>query len=316
LRILEANEATSIQYGYGLDELKSMPIKKLIHPDMEERLNAVARSSRHSSKFRTSYLTRHIDREGRVMHMEVAFHPIDYFGSRASMAIVKNITDQVELERRLEKERELKQQEVTLAAVTAQEQERLHIGRELHDNINQILATVRLYIEYALSNPAMHDQLLKSAKELVMSAVNEIRDLSKSLLPPTVGEKGLAAALDDLFNSIRKINKYSFHTNWNMDEDRLPENLKLTIFRIIQEQLNNIFKHARAKKIDASITMNNDRLVLKMRDDGRGFDPAVNGKGVGLKNIRSRAELHKGSMNLKTTEGKGTELTVSFNLQL
>ncbi|RYG50649.1 MAG: hypothetical protein EOO01_10230, partial [Chitinophagaceae bacterium] len=119
-----------------------------------------------------------------------------------------------------------------------------------------------------------------------------------------------------LFNSIRKINKYSFNTTWKMDEDRLPENLKLTIFRIVQEQLNNIFKHARAKKIDASITMDNDRLVLKMRDDGRGFDPAVNGKGVGLKNIRSRAELHKGAMNLKTTEGKGTELTVSFNLQL
>ncbi|RYG51879.1 MAG: PAS domain S-box protein, partial [Chitinophagaceae bacterium] len=147
LTILEANEAASVQYGYGADELKRMTLRDLIHPDMEERMNAVARSSIGNSKFRTSYLTRHIDKEGRVMHMEVAFHPIDYFGNRASMAIVKNITDQVELERRLEKERQLKQQEITLAAVTAQEQERLHIGRELHDNINQILATVRLYIE-------------------------------------------------------------------------------------------------------------------------------------------------------------------------
>ena len=313
-RILEANDAASIQYGYDGEELKQMKINQLIHPDMEERLKAVARSSRANSKFRTSYLTKHLDKEGKLMHMEVAFHPIDYFGSQASMAIVKNITEQVELERRLAREREQKQQEITLAAITAQEQERLHIGRELHDNINQILATVRLYIEYALSHPAMHDQLLKSAKELVLSAVNEIRNLSKSLLPPSVGEKGLAATLDDLFNSIRKINKYTFNTEWDMDEDKLPENLKLTVFRIIQEQLNNIFKHARAKKIDASITMNDGELVVKVSDDGRGFDPAVNGKGVGLKNIRSRAELHQGNMSLKTVEGKGTELTVSFIL--
>lgn len=315
LKILEANDAASIQYGYEGDELREMNITQLIHPDMEERLNAVARSSRANRKFRTSYLTKHIDKEGKLMHMEVAFHPIDYFGSPASMAIVKNITEQVELERRLAKEREQRQQEITVAAITAQEQERLHIGRELHDNINQILATVRLYIEYALSNPAMHDQLLKSAKELVLSAVNEIRNLSKSVLPPTVGEKGLAASLDDLFDSIRKINKYSFHTEWNMEEEKLPENLKLTVFRIIQEQLNNIFKHARAKKIDAGINMSDDELVVFIRDDGRGFDPSANGKGVGLKNIRSRAELHNGNMNLKTVEGKGTELTVSFALK-
>ncbi len=314
LAILEANEATSIQYGYGLEELKKMSIPQLIHSDMEERMKAVARSSIGNSNFRTSYLTRHVDKEGRVMHMEVSFHSIDYFGSRATMAIVKNITEQVELEKRLSRERELKQQEITQAVVTAQEHERLHIGRELHDNINQILATVRLYIEYALSNSAMHDQLLKSAKELVLSAVNEIRNLSKSLLPPTVGEKGLAASLDDLFNSIRKINKYSFNTKWDMDEDILPENLKLTVFRIMQEQLTNIFKHARASKINASITMTNGQLVVKMSDDGRGFDPAVNGKGVGLKNIRSRAELHNGEMRLKTVEGQGTELTVSFKL--
>lgn len=315
LRILEANEAASIQYGYEIEELKKMTLKSLIHPDMEERMNAVARSSATNSNFRTSYLTKHLDKEGRIMHMEVAFHPIDYFGTRSSMAIIKNITEQVGLERRLSKERELRQQEITQAAVTAQEQERLHIGRELHDNINQILATVRLYIEYALSNQAMHDQLLKSAKELVLSAVNEIRNLSKSLLPPSVGEKGLAASLDDLFNSIRKINKYSFNTNWAMEEERLPENLKLTIFRIVQEQLNNILKHARASKIDATITMNNGQLILRMRDDGRGFDPAINAKGVGLKNIRSRAELHKGQMKLKTVEGRGTELMVTFHLE-
>src|SRR5690606_26424162 len=209
------NEAAVLQYGYSKHAMIDMPIQKIIHPSMHERLAAVVKSIRSSSAFRTSYQSKHVDKEGRLLHVEVSFHPIEIFNKRASMAIIKNITDQVELEARLSRERLMKQKEVTQATIIAQEQERLHIGRELHDNINQILATVRLYIEYALGNQEMHDQLLKNAKELVMSAVNEIRNLSKSLLPPSMGEKGLAASLNDLIESIRKINKYRFHSEWD-----------------------------------------------------------------------------------------------------
>lgn len=313
-RILEVNMAAVIQYGYETSTLTGMNLKELLHPESRKSLETIAKNSLENTLFYTTYQSRHIDKEGNIMYMEVTFHPVEYFEKKASMAIIKNISEQIELENRLEKERVLKQQEVTQAAITAQEQERLHIGLELHDNINQILATVRLYIEYALSNSAKTTSLLESAKNLLYSAVNEVRNISKSLLPPSVGEKGLVASIDDLFDSVRRLNLVEIRTNWEMDERLLTAGLKLTVFRIIQEQLNNIIKHAQAKHIFVELVIVDKKLKLLMEDDGVGFIPEDTSRGVGLRNIRSRVELHNGAVQIQSKPGNGTRLIATFSL--
>lgn len=313
-KVLEVNMATVIQYGYDVDTLAKMSFKDLVHPESQKSLVTIAKNSQNNALSYTTYQTRHVDKDGNIMYMEVAFHPIDYYERKVSMAIIKNISEQVELEKRLEQERVLKQQEVTNAAITAQEQERLHIGLELHDNINQILATIRLYIEYALANQEKSIPLLESAKDLLYSAVNEVRNISKSLLPPSVGEKGLVASLDDLFDSFKKLNLYSIRTNWEMNENKLSEKLKLTIFRIIQEQMNNVFKHAMAKNIFVELIGKDSKLTLLVEDDGIGFNTNESSSGVGLRNIRSRAELQGGTVQIQSVIGKGTRLVVTFLL--
>lgn len=226
-----------------------------------------------------------------------------------------DITERRATEKLIEEQRRIRQDEITQAVITAQEHEREELGKELHDNINQILATAKLYIEYALSNNDKSADLMKNAKSLVESAVAEIRKLSKSLMPPSLGEVGLIMALKELIDSVAPVNKFRIITEWkDLREELLSEDLKLTVFRIVQEQLTNISRHAEASKVKITLKTKAGKLSVTIKDNGRGFDLKKKPNGVGLKNIYSRAQLHNGKAEVSTSKGKGCELFVSFKL--
>jgi two-component system, NarL family, sensor histidine kinase UhpB len=226
-----------------------------------------------------------------------------------------DISDRKELEKKLAHERRKRQNEITNAVITAQEQEREQLGRELHDNINQILTTSKLYIEYSFTNEAMSKELLVSAKGFVESAVAEIRNLTKSLMPPTLGELGLTMALKELVETLRPVNTFNIFTEWEgIDEGPLVEELKLTIFRIIQEQINNITKHANAQDVWICMKQEKDSFELSIVDNGKGFDIKQKPNGVGIKNIFSRAQLYGGAVSIESEIEKGCKLTVLFKL--
>ncbi|MEJ7609645.1 MAG: PAS domain-containing protein [Ferruginibacter sp.] len=227
----------------------------------------------------------------------------------------QDITEKKAAEERLGAERHIRQNEITNAVITALDQEKESLGKELHDNINQILATTKLYIEYALTNDSMRAELLTTAKGLVESAVGEIRNLSKSLLPPSLGEVGLVMALNELVESVKPVNSFQIKTDWgSINEKKLSEQLKLTVFRIIQEQLTNISKHAHAKKVTISLKTTKAGLSVMIKDDGKGFDTNEKITGVGLKNILSRAQLHNGKAVISAEKGKGCRLSILFKI--
>jgi signal transduction histidine kinase len=221
-----------------------------------------------------------------------------------------------QLEKTLSEEKTKKHHEITDAVLTAQEQERFFLGQELHDNINQILATSKLYLDVAIADDAIRKDILISSKDYVVLAMEEIRKLSQSLLPPSLGEISLSDALNNLIQNIQPVHKYHFITEWeNLDESVLSEKLSLTIFRIVQEQLNNIFKHAQAKTIIIGLKQEAMILQLKIKDDGIGFDTTQKKNGVGLKSITSRALFFNGNVIINSEPGKGCEMIVSFNMQ-
>ncbi len=256
-----------------------------------------------------------IDRKGKLKYLQAELLierndkgiPVKLIGFK------QDITEKIMLENDLADERLSKQQEVTEAGITAQEQERSFLGEELHDNINPILATVKLYIDCAISDDDRRVKLIRDAKEFVSTAMNEIRSLSKSVLPPSLGEVGLVNSLNDLVENIMNVNNIAFDTKWeSIDENRLSEKLKLTVYRIVQEQLNNILKHSGATKVKIELRQNNHILKLSVKDDGKGFDTTTKRPGVGIQNIISRAGLFNGKVHINSQVGMGCELLVNF----
>ena len=313
--VIEVNDAALTEYGYSRNDFKRLSLLDIVVPEQIVKFTRMAQQIAADKHFLSTGIWHHRAVNGIIKYMDITFQAIDYYGKNACLAIATNISEKLELEKKLAEERLRTQQEITEAVIIAQEHEREDLGKELHDNINQILATTKLYIEYALTNDEMRNTLLHSAKDFISSAVDELRKLSKSLLPPSLGEVGLIMALNELVESIQKVNKFQLHTAWHcVNEAEIPEQLKLTVFRIVQEQLNNIIRHAKANNTWIKINCEKKRLLLEIRDDGIGFDQKAKRAGVGLKNITSRAELHNGKMTLTTAPGKGCTVSVNFEL--
>ena len=227
-----------------------------------------------------------------------------------------DITERKKLENKLRIEETYHQRQLTQATIDGQEKERREIGKELHDNIGQQLTTTKLYLDMAKSTADNETgEMVGLALRSVSDVINEIRGISRSLMPPTLGDLGLIDSINDLIETLVRTQTLRIELDAErFDEDALPENQKLMLFRIIQEQLNNIIKHARAKKVAITLASTSSSIFLEISDDGVGFDITKVRKGLGLTNIRNRAELFAGKMDVITSEGKGCVLKITVPL--
>jgi signal transduction histidine kinase len=206
------------------------------------------------------------------------------------------------------------QKQITEAVIVAQEKERTEIGKELHDNVNQILGASNLYLNSAMTDEQMRQELLERSMQLVSNAINEIRKISKSLITPGLGEIGLIESIGDIMDDLKVAkNKMAIDLDLqNISEEQIEDRRKLTLFRIVQEQLNNIVKHAQATRVLIRLSGEQDQIVLTVSDNGVGFDVSRHRKGVGITNIISRAEILCGKVEIQSSPGEGCLLTVSL----
>ncbi|MBC7827111.1 MAG: PAS domain S-box protein [Chitinophagaceae bacterium] len=224
-----------------------------------------------------------------------------------------DITERRKLEAELAEQKINKQREITEATIQAQEKERSELGKELHDNINQILSTTKLYIDMALTETDIREELLQKTYRNISSAIEEIRMLSKSLVPPSLGDIGLKEAVSELIASlnISQRIKLTLKTT-GMEIVEMPDNIKLMAYRIVQEQLNNIIKHSKATNAEIKLAVSKKMFNITVKDNGIGFDAKRKANGIGLSNITSRAELHNGKVDVVSSPGKGCTLKVSL----
>jgi two-component system sensor histidine kinase UhpB len=228
---------------------------------------------------------------------------------------MEDITERILLEKKLELETLLKQKQIAEAVVTAQENERTEIGKELHDNVNQLLSASKLYIDAAANDIANNELLLTQASGYIKNAIEEIRALSKVLHAPLIYELGLCESINNLTDDIMIVNDLQIHTDYShFTEEKLNENFKLTIYRIIQEQLTNILKHSRASEANISLLSKENDIYLEVSDNGIGFDTSRKRQGIGLSNIQSRVSMYEGSLELYSQPDKGSKLSVKFPL--
>jgi signal transduction histidine kinase len=148
-----------------------------------------------------------------------------------------------------------------------------------------------------------------------MDIVTEIRHLSQSLVPPSLNDIGLIASIEDLCSPLKTTHAFTVDFQYHkFNESLLPENMKLMLFRIIQEQINNIIRHAEAQSILVSLKTGDDRVTLLVSDNGKGFDLKSVKKGLGFDNISNRAGLFGGKLRIITAPGKGCSVGVTIPL--
>lgn len=210
-----------------------------------------------------------------------------------------------------------RQKLIAQTSIESQEKERLQIGMELHDNINQMLATLRLYLEMAIGREDLKEEMLRRSKSLTDDIIEEIRKLSKSLVGSKFGAVSFIQSLSDLVENIRLVSLFSVSLSFaHFNENHLTQKQKLMLYRIIQEGLNNVIKYAKAKNVTIRLGEKDNGIELAIKDDGIGFDASKVSKGIGLKNISSRLELEDGEMRLFTEPGNGCELVILFPVHL
>jgi two-component system sensor histidine kinase UhpB len=227
----------------------------------------------------------------------------------------KNAEASIKLaEQKLEEEKNKMQLEITEAVIAAQESERQEIGLELHDNVNQILAGSLMYLGLLKKELNINSEIFTDIDKLITGAITEIRRLSHSLIPPSLNEVPLVEALVHFITVMKKGGMFEIKKDfYDFNEDAISEKLKLAIYRIVQEQFTNIFKHAHAKNISLKLYHENGKLQLRIKDDGVGFNATSVSRGVGLMNIQTRASLFHGTAEIISAPGQGTELVVIFS---
>ncbi|HYG16180.1 MAG TPA: sensor histidine kinase [Bacteroidia bacterium] len=198
--------------------------------------------------------------------------------------------------------------ELLHAVLMAQEEERQNIARDLHDEIGANLTII--YQGASRLADVSGNGEYAGILSLTSKTIQSTRRISHQLLPPVLKEFGLAAALRELFEDVAIGGRVKTKCTAEINENGLNGEQKLNIFRISQELVNNSLKHGEATEITLELAESGKGLYYSYKDNGKGFDMAKAGKGLGLKNIENRAEMLNASLKYKTEQGKGVGVLI------
>lgn len=204
---------------------------------------------------------------------------------------------------------------VSLASVKAQEEERDRISKELHDNINQLILSSKMYISIAKQHPNNATELLDKAVEYQLMALEESRKLSKTLSTTIMEYAGFNRVFSDI---VRSLELSGLIVSFQTDEvliNKLSSTQKTMLIRIFQEQSSNILKYANAKEVSLKIFEKDSFTYCSILDNGKGFDPAKDNGGIGFANIKNRVNALGGTLQLLTSPGNGCEMTIAFKTE-
>lgn len=289
------------------DMSKSIQTKKKGDLESQNQMTAAVTITQSSSDAAVS----------RLMHLE---HRLDkeitINQQLQSSSRLQRIVFKKELDEKINLEIQLKKNQIAEAIIDAKELERSDIGKELHDNVNQLLSATRLYLDMAKRDGNNRDMYLDRSSEYTLTAIEEIRKLTKGLTADAIKNFGLYEAVRNICKDTMEVNpiKISYRLDL-LIEDKVNDKFKLNVYRIMQEQLTNILKHARATEVKISLSQNKKSIILSIADNGIGFDTCKEQNGIGIANIKSRSNSYNGTADFASKPGQGCVLTVQFPLK-
>ncbi len=209
------------------------------------------------------------------------------------------------------------QAEQIRAAIQTQEEERRRISRDLHDDMGTKLSALKLLLssvkdKAAKSNNSELRSLAQNAEQFISEVVGDLRQLLRNLSPSILEEFGYVVAIEGLANKINLTGLIHFSLNIFGFKQRLQKDYELSLYRITQELINNVLKHAEAKNIFLHVGLRDEKITIMIEDDGKGFDLSAHKEGYGIKNMETRTKLLSGKMLVESTPGKGTNVLIEI----
>jgi PAS domain S-box-containing protein len=306
-RFLQVNKAALLQYGYSLEEFLNMTIFDIRPAEENTKLIEILARRRDEKEETYKGNFKHQKKSGEIIEVEIYSTPILINNKKAYSVIANDVT-----------EKKLFEHKITKAIIKTQEDERYEIGGELHDNVCQILASSRMTLEMLKGSlgPSSIHWFDQSEKNIVL-ALEEIRNLSHRLAPAFFDETTLEEAFSKLFSSFNLTSNYKIILLFDDTVKKIPIDIEieLNLYRILQEQLRNILKHAHATLIEVEVIIKNNVLNMIVSDNGIGFNVESIKKGIGLANMKRRAELFSGNFHIESSPGHGCKLAVDIPLQ-
>ncbi len=302
----QVNHAAVELYGYSVEEFLQMTVFDL---RLEEDNRSLRKSLEENTENNQTVhrKSKHFTKSGQLLDVEIQATFIVINDKKYRMVIITDVTEKNRVE-----------QQITKAIIKTQENERYEIGAELHDNVCQILAST--HISLGVLSKSVNEcgmQLFQQCREYINLATQEIRNLSHRLAPAFFNDSTLEEAFDILLRNCNIENKYKVCLFFDPAIEKLDINrdLQLNVYRILQEQLRNILKYAQCKTIEVDLIISNNKLKMRVADDGVGFDVNAVKGGIGMSNMRRRTELFQGNFVIYSTPGHGCELIIEIPLK-
>ncbi|MGN6491083.1 MAG: tetratricopeptide repeat-containing sensor histidine kinase [Agriterribacter sp.] len=236
-----------------------------------------------------------------------------------SLLLFRNYKQQQKLQLLRISELEAQQQlAATEAVLKGEEQERTRLAKDLHDGLGGLLSGIKYSFQTMKGNLIMtpeNQQAFERSMDMLDSSIKEMRRVAHNMMPEALVKFGLDTALTDFCSDINQSGVIRVHyQSAGLQDQPIEQSAAITIYRIVQELINNIIKHAAASQAIVQVNKTGETITVTVEDDGIGFDTATlqAGKGVGWSNIQSRVNFLKGRLDVKSVQGKGTSVYITF----
>ncbi|MCF8298052.1 MAG: PAS domain S-box protein [Saprospiraceae bacterium] len=307
--IIEVNEVACKTLGYTKEELMKMNFEDIKSPKYANLLPLTIQKVLEEGSL--TFESENMTKDGTIIPVEFKSRVIDYKDDKAFLCISRNTTERRQTERK-----------ILNAIIETEEKDKERFARDLHDGLGTLLSSISIYVSLIKSDDVKDEErkeLLDYTKGLVDEAIRNTKEIANNLRPNIISRFGLVASIKSFVEKINETSLIKINFDSNIERDSINKDLEVTLYRIINELINNTLKHASADNIDINLKCDGKIILLKYVDDGIGFDvdrtlKTKTHKGMGLSNIISRAKAVNGTVKFTSVKEKGIDILIQIRL--
>jgi PAS domain S-box-containing protein len=323
--IILANPAAATSFGYSVEALIGAPLDKVIplrhratHGSHVKKFGTTGETRRRMGGVHDDFYVTGLRANGEEFPIEASISSLSENGQRYYTVIFRDITERkIAKEKMAQYHEQLSQLSSELQSI--REEERKHIARELHDDLGQLLAALRMdlsLLQRDIGSNEKAQKTLSSMDQLLLTSITTLRRIATDLRPRALDEGGLFFALSSLQKEFEKRHQIACELTANEEQLSLDDARSTAIFRIVQESLTNVTRHANASEVSIRFERDAQQLRFSISDNGRGIEEEDmrKSRSFGLVGMRERVRALNGEMHVSSISGEGTKLTVTLPL--